>query len=436
MKRFPILLASLLTATAPILAQNEENVPNRILVTDELGSYTGYVLDRVSGINFGYVEGEVAAKIDLDGYDLSMLDLSITRTPSCEGFKITVIPAVIANQLTNDLQAISYINRYTSDVYYQDFSAAQLTGLELNPDTEYAVMTVGIDRYGCQCDVDKVFFRTDPPEIVGNPHVEITVDETTLTSFTLTFTPNEDVAAYYCVAGEKGTMQSQYDMFAPMFGFTNFNQMIQQWGLQETETTTKTWSSMAPNTEYEVFVAMLDVNGNFAPYEVFEVSTVALGGPGEATVSITLGDYMLTDWWGEMLPSQFITFTPNDQASCYRLGVYRAEAYNEDKEGIIADLCSDPWMPTSNWFFYETLTTDFQIDPQSECVAIAAAKNINGEWGRVTELAFTTPDVVGQAQAYAPAAPSTKVRTRLVPVEKHQLGTIPTMRPRLTPRLK
>ena len=225
-------------------------------------------------------------------------------------------------------------------------------------------------------------------------------------------------------------------MFAPMFGFTNFNQMIQQWGLQETETTTKTWSSMAPNTEYEVFVAMLDVNGNFAPYEVFEVSTVALGGPGEATVSITLGDYMLTDWWGEMLPSQFITFTPNDQASCYRLGVYRAEAYNEDKEAIIADLCSDPWMPTSNWFFYETLTTDFQIDPQSECVAIAAAKNINGEWGRVTELAFTTPDVVGQAQAYAPAAPSTKVRTRLVPVEKHQLGTIPTMRPRLTPRLK
>ena len=284
MKRFPILLASLLTAAAPVLAQTEETVPNRILVTNELGSYTGYVLDRVNDIRFGYVEGEVAAKIDLDGFDLDVLDLSITRTEACEGFKITVIPGVIASQLTSDLQAIAYINRYTSDIYYQDFSGAQLTGIELNPDTEYAVMTVGIDRYGCECDVDKVFFHTDAPEIVGNPHVEAVIDETTLTSFTMTFTPNEDVTAYYCVAGEKGTLQSQYEMFAPMFGFTNFSQMIQQWGLEETAQATKTWTGMTPNTEYEVFVAMLDINGNFAPYEVYEVSTTALGGPGEATV--------------------------------------------------------------------------------------------------------------------------------------------------------
>ncbi|MDE6669601.1 MAG: hypothetical protein K2K26_07950 [Muribaculaceae bacterium] len=435
MKRFPILLASLLTAAAPVLAQTEETVPNRILVTNELGSYTGYVLDRVNDIRFGYVEGEVAAKIDLDGFDLDVLDLSITRTEACEGFKITVIPGVIASQLTSDLQAIAYINRYTSDIYYQDFSGAQLTGIELNPDTEYAVMTVGIDRYGCECDVDKVFFHTDAPEIVGNPHVEAVIDETTLTSFTMTFTPNEDVTAYYCVAGEKGTLQSQYEMFAPMFGFTNFSQMIQQWGLEETAQATKTWTGMPPNTEYEVFVAMLDVNGNFAPYEVYEVSTTALGGPGEATVSITLGDYMLTEWWGEMKPSQFITFTPNDQASCFRVGVYRTEIYEESKEDILAELCSDPWMPTANWFFFETLTTDFQIDPQTSCVALAAAKNVNGEWGSVSELFFTTPDAVAE-QAAAPAAPSQKIRARLIPTEKRQLGTVPTMRPRLTPVLK
>ena len=49
-------------------------------------------------------------------------------------------------------------------------------------------------------------------------------------------------------------------------------------------------------------------------------------------------------------------------------------------------------MPTPGWFQYEELTTDYQIDPGTKCVVIAAAKNINGEWGPVTEIFFTTPD--------------------------------------------
>ena len=51
-------------------------------------------------------------------------------------------------------------------------------------------------------------------------------------------------------------------------------------------------------------------------------------------------------------------------------------------------------MPTDGWFQYETLTTDYQIDPNTDCVAIAAARNINGEWGPITELYFTTPNEV------------------------------------------
>jgi hypothetical protein len=51
-------------------------------------------------------------------------------------------------------------------------------------------------------------------------------------------------------------------------------------------------------------------------------------------------------------------------------------------------------MPTDGWFQYETLTTDYQINPGLKCVAIAAAKNSLGEWGPVTELYFTTPDNV------------------------------------------
>jgi hypothetical protein len=70
------------------------------------------------------------------------------------------------------------------------------------------------------------------------------------------------------------------------------------------------------------------------------------------------------------------------------------ETYLSDIDGHQEELCSDPFMPTDGWFQYEQLTTDYQINPGLKCVAIAAAKNSNGEWGPITELYFTTPDKV------------------------------------------
>ena len=94
----------------------------------------------------------------------------------------------------------------------------------------------------------------------------------------------------------------------------------------------------------------------------------------------------------ELMPSQFFTFTPNDQTNAYRFDVMLEETYLSDIDGHQEDLCSDPFMPTDGWFQYEQLTTDYQIDPGLKCVVIASAKNILGEWGPVTELYFTTPD--------------------------------------------
>ena len=59
-------------------------------------------------------------------------------------------------------------------------------------------------------------------------------------------------------------------------------------------------------------------------------------------------------------------------------------------------------MPTTNWFQYEAMETDFQINPNTECVAIAAAKNGEGTWGECTVLRFTTPaEVSGASPAKA-----------------------------------
>ncbi|MBD5356637.1 MAG: hypothetical protein HDR88_06495 [Bacteroides sp.] len=402
MKKLTILLASMLTAVAGF-AQTEHTTPNRILVTNTAGDYKGFVIDYLDDISFARVDGEVLAKVEINEVTLDSLKLTVTRTPDCQYYKLAVIPKVTADQLTNDVTAIRYINSLPSSfvpTLWEDFDNGLLTGVELNPESDYALYTIGVDRYGVEAGVFKADFTTPTPVITGNPHVGMETVASTLNSFTVSFTPNEDVQTYWILAGEKGTMEQQYEMFGPMFNFANFSQMIQMWGIQCVGNYEYEWTDMAPNTEYEVFVAMTDVNGYFAPYEVYETSTVALGGHGDAYVDIDINAYELSDWYGEMLPTQSILFYPNDEASCYRYGVYPASTYDESSEALKEELCSDPFMPMSYWFFYEPMESEFQIDPSTECVVIAAAKNIDGVWGEVNVVRFTTPD---ECEGYVPA---------------------------------
>lgn len=442
MKKIALIITSMALAASSFAQNIGGETPNRLLITNTAGNYTGYVIDHTDNISFATVEGEVKAAVSVSAVALDKITLSVTRSGACEGFRIAIIPNTVAGQLTNDVAAIGFLKRYASEIYYQDFTDAELTGIDLDADSEYAIYTIAVDKFGVEASVDKTVIKTPAPEIVGDPKVTAEIIDRQLKSFTIKFTPNEDVTSYYCVAGEKGTMQGQYEMFGPMMGFSNFNQMIMSWGIENEGVQEKEWKDFAPNTEYEVFVVSLDVNGNPAPYQVFEVSTLALGGSGEANVKITLGDYKLTDWNGEMKPSQFITFTPNDQSSCYRYGVYKAEIYDPEAEAIKAELCTDPFMPTAYWFFYETMTTDFQIDPNTDAVAIAAAKNANGEWGPVNEVRFTTPaEVPGAAAANKAAVRSIgkKIISRTMSARKNNIrrpGYIPELKKGLSLQIK
>lgn len=412
MKRTTAILASLaigLTAVAQTTAE-----PNRLLINDDQGSNRGFVINRVSGITFARVDGEVKAEVQIHSVDKDALQVSITRTPACEAFKIDVLPRSIANMLPSQTAIINYLDTYGSGKkYYEDFINGNMTGLDLVAGGDYTLVTVGIDSYGVQDGVCRENFTAPAIPVVGDPQVAAKLVEATKTSFTVEFTPNNDVSSYYTVAGEKGTMEQQYEQFGPMFGFASFTEMIMKWGIAKQEASTNIWNEMAPNTDYEIFIVACDKNGNPAKPVVFETSTLSLGGHGDASVEIKLGAYKLENWDNEMKPSQFITFTPNDQAASFRFGVYTAAQYDASSEEIKAALCSEPPMPDMlNWFFYEALTTDFQIDPATEAMAIAAAKNIDGEWGKVTELRFTTPD---ERPTSAPA--SGTVTPRLAPVK-------------------
>lgn len=407
MKKIAIFMASLMLGVSAYAQTSSE--PNRLFVNDNGGGKKGYVIERLTDLSFARVEGEVKAEVEIHEVTSENLTVSITRTPECKAFKLEVLPRTIAGMLSNDAAMINYMNTQAKPgTFYEDFKRGTLSGVELIPGGEYTLVTVGIDEYGCEVGVCRENFNAPAIPVEGNPQVNSTLKEATLYSFTIEFTPNSDVSSYYTVAGEKGTMQAQYEQFGPMFGFTNFNDMIMSWGIAKNGVTTNTWDNMAPNTDYEVFIVALDKYGNPAPYQVFDVSTLAMGGKGEAKVDIKLGDYKLADWGGEMKPSQYITFTPNDQASCYRYNVYMEDIYDQNTDVIKEDLCSDPPMPTAYWFFYEAMTTDFQINPGSKCVAVGAAKNADGEWGEITELRFTTP-----ATASAPANVSNVIVPRM-----------------------
>lgn len=395
MNKLAALAVGLLTTAASSFAQTSEQDPNRMLLHQPSG-FTGYVIEHVDSITFAKVEGEVLAQAEiLEVVSTDTLMVAVTKTPACYTYIIDILPSTIANRLTNDQLAINYLNTPGKQRYWDDFTNAQLTGISLQADAEYVLMTVGFDGYGIPAGVCRVPFRTPAPVIVGDPKVEATVDATTLDSFTMTFTPNDDVLAYYCVAGEKGSLQQQFEMFGPMFGFATIGDMIKAWGIENTGTQTKTWNGMDPNTEYEVYVQCLDANSNYAPYQVFEVSTDPLGGEGEATVAIEMGDYYLSEWDNVMKPTLVVSYTPNDQASCYRFGVYTAENYDQDPEGIKDYIMSDPPMPTAYWFFYDPWTDEYQVDPVTEIVAVAAAKNVNNEWGPLAEVRYTTPELEG-----------------------------------------
>lgn len=386
MKKILLVIAALLLSCG-LYAQNTGI--NRLLLHSNTGT-KGFILNNVDSLTFANVEGEVAASIELIDYDLEKLTVAVTRTPSCASYKIALEPTVkIANM--SDEYLATYIDEQEDAVYNQDFTEAEMTGIEILPSTEYTIMTVGIDVYGVLCDVKKVEFTSPAETILGKPEVATEIVEVNKFDFSVKFTPNEDVSKYSVVAGAKGEMQSQYETFAPMFGFSNIGQMIEMWGLPYTEVDTVQWKDLAPGTVHEVYIQAWDKDGKMAPYQIFEVTTESLGGEGTAEVTITIGKYELADWGGEMLPSQFVTYTPNDQASAYRFGVYLAEAYDTAAEVIKQDLCSEPPVPMPNWFFYEEVNTDYQINPNTEFVVIAAAKNIKGEWGPISEVRHTTP---------------------------------------------
>lgn len=402
MKRFSLFAAM---SFALLGAQAQEATPvaeaNRILINTQAGS-TGFITDRVTDLTFAKVQGPVRADLKILSSD-AILKVSVIRTSDCVAYKLGVIPTVMFKAIGNDAQLISYMNSQKGALttFHEDYTSAEISGLDLEPGTDYTLLTIGVDTYGVDCEVSAANFTTQGIPVIGNPQVDVKVTDVTTRTISLSFTPNKDVSAYYFVIGPKGSLEEQYTSYAPMFGFKNIGDMVKAWGTENKGPITYQYKDMDPNTEYELYVLSLDVEGTAAPVQIVNVSTANQGGTGIASTEAKVTAYKLSDWDGEMKPSVFVRFTPNAETLAYRFGVYTAASYESQKDAIKDDLCQEPPMPNmAHWFFYDPLETDFQVNPNTEIVICVASKNANHEWGELNVVRYTTPAQASSAPAH------------------------------------
>ena len=396
------------------VALHAQDTPNRLLVRDKLGNLKGFLTERVDSIFFAGVEERVAADIEFKGYDAAdggTVTVAVTRTPQCQAFRIDCLPTNSMAYLATDEAIANYFDNKGGTLYNQDFTEGKMSGFdfEFKENSSYSLITVGYDQYGIACSASRADFTTPRSDLVGNPSVAWEVKSVGGDNLTMSFTPNADTGGYAICLFEKGQAEAQFNMWGPMFGFANMGDMVRQFSqVDHTAYYENTWTGLAPGTDYEVYIQAWDVNGTYADMIVAPVTTEAQGGQGLAEVSIRIGDFGGDATNGYY---QYVTYTPNENVSLYRAMIIEKSYFDTPdwgEEGILdylkADNPNDPY-----WNMYSAENVQWNADPDKEYIAFAIGKNINGEWGTLARLDFSTPSRASAA-AKAKAVPGKIMR--------------------------
>ena len=398
------ILAALMGAGSSPAYSDER--PNRVIIVDKAGGYNSYVTDDISQLQFRYVPGDVSVDVEiLEDVQVDYMVLKMIRSEACQSFSLAIVPRSIADRLNTMAAQINYVENDGTERYYNDFTYGEVSGIALEYSTPYSILTVAYDELGIAAGVTVTNFTTPKADIVGDPAIDVSVLSVDMTSFTLQFEPNQYVGQYYLCSFNEGTLEQQFEMFGAMLGASNINEFIVglSWGKAQVGTQPYTWENMDPGTTYDIAMAITDKNGNFIPEpQIFSVTTQGYGGTGEAFVTVTPGDYVLADWDGQMLPSQFFKFTPNSDTSRYRMGIWFEEEYDLDPEGHNMSVQQEAPPAVGDWWLYDEMEGDYQIDPNTSLVIVVAAQNINRQWGKLNVFRYTTPSQVTPTRSEVP----------------------------------
>ena len=243
----------------------------------------------------------------------------------------------------------------------------------------------------CLMALTLVFGSLQAQEATQNK-VTLTLDETTASTFTYTFTVNSDsVAAYYIFAGT----QSEIDQYESMFG-VSIEEIIatpvmwSPWGIRCPGDTTYTWTQMTPNTEYVVYAVSVDASG-----AVIYPSDTAMVTP-MPDASIT-GVSNLSIAFSEITENSVrMVVTPDSNTVSFFDGIVETQLF--DSIGFDSVVSIIKGQPQTYMLFETDDWTWNDLDPNTKYTGVAVGQNGVGEWGNVDTLSFTTLQATSVAE--------------------------------------
>lgn len=222
-----------------------------------------------------------------------------------------------------------------------------------------ALTPYGIEQHDCNTSED--------------PAVEIILGEVTPTTVQATFTPNETCDSYYILIGIEAEMQQWVNMMQ-----VTLEQLVQMWGIQETDEFTYTWTGLIPDTEYTIYALPLDADSNMYELSTVLATTAVNGGTGVSVIALEVE--VLNDTTVKTIA------TPNEETAVYHYGLITVDYYNEiGADSAVSIIRND------NYPLYETNEWTWSgLIPNTYYYALSTGQNINGEWGETTLVEFMT----------------------------------------------
>ncbi len=206
-----------------------------------------------------------------------------------------------------------------------------------------------------------------------SPEVEVEYVSIKSTKATLKFTPNSDCAEYAVMFDTAGSVEAHVGAM----GLT-LEDLIFKWGITYTGENERLFKNLIPKTKYCSYVCMKDSDGTVYPVVRDTVSTTALGGPGLSTIELDVQEIKDSS-------VRFLAY-PNDQTALYFDGLIPQTLW----DSLGADSCINI-IKGNNWPLYDNDDHHwFNLNASTAYKAIAVGQNVNGEWGEVAILDFST----------------------------------------------
>ncbi len=204
------------------------------------------------------------------------------------------------------------------------------------------------------------------------PSVTTTIENLTPTTITASFDMDENCTKYHILADVVGGM----DQWVQMFGMP-LRDLVISWSIGVESDTTYTWTDMAPNTDYIVYVVAVNATDT-SEVLMTTCTTPQAGGEGASVVTIELSNITET--------SVIMTATPNDQTSRFLDGLVEKALLDEiGQDSLMTMLVAQPY-----WLYETDVWEWLDLEPGVEYYAFAIGQNAAEQWGEMTIVPFTT----------------------------------------------